>query len=122
MTIYIIIVKYYLHPPTMSGNLKIGFYQVIYTKYQTSTNKERVKKQFIFLEEVENTNTMELIKTCQNIHKRYKNYNNVITLDYDSRNKGYIFNKSKNVTLLLHTTKGMLQNGDKIEVVLNDAI
>lgn len=106
----------------MSGNLKIGFYQVIYTKYQTSTNKERVKKQFIFLEEVENTNTMELIKTCQNIHKRYKNYNNVITLDYDSRNKGYIFNKSKNVTLLLHTTKGMLQNGDKIEVVLNDAI
>lgn len=106
----------------MSGNLKIGFFQVIYTKYQTSTNKERTKKQFIFLEEVENTNNMELIKTCQNIHKRYKNYNNVITLDYDTKNNGYVFNKSKNVTLLLSTTKGILQDGEKIEVVLNDVI
>lgn len=106
----------------MGSNLKIGFYQILYTKYQTSTNKERIKKQFIFLEEVENTNSMELIKACQEIHKRYKNYNNVITLDFDNKHNSYIFNKSKNVTLLLNTTKGMLQDGEKIEVVLSDDI
>ena len=114
---YIIIVKYYIHPPLIGGNLKIGFFQVIYTKYKTSTNKDRVKKQFIFLDEVENISSLELIKTCQETHKRYKNYNNVITLDYDIKNNGYIFNKSKNVTLLLSTTKGTLQDGEKIEVV-----
>ena len=95
---------------------KIGIFQVIYTKYMTSTNKERTKNEFIFLDEVYYNNSLELINKTKDILNRYKAYNNIIILDYDKIQQGYIFNKSKNVTLLLDTTTKEIQQGVKIEL------
>ena len=95
---------------------KIALFQVIYTKYMTSTNKERTKKEFIFLDEVIYYNSLELINKTKELLNRYKTYNNVIILDYDTIHNGYIFNKSKNVSLLLDTTTKEIQQGVKIEL------
>jgi len=96
---------------------KIALFQVIYTKYMTSTNKERIKKEFIFLDEIIYYNSLELMTKSKELLNRYKAYNNVIILDYDNINKGYIFNKSKNVSLLLDTTTKEIQQGVKIELI-----
>ena len=96
---------------------RVGFFQVVYTKYKTSTNKDRIKKQFIFLDEVKTNSSYELFEMCKELHHRYKAYNNIITLDYDTLNNCYIFNKSKLVSLKLTTNKNILQNGEKIEIV-----
>ena len=95
---------------------KIALFQVIYTNYMTSTNKTRIRKEFIFLDEVIYYNSLELINKSKELLNRYKTYNNVIILDYDNINKGYIFNKSKNVSLLLDTTTKEIQQGVKIEL------
>ena len=95
---------------------KIALFQVIYTNYMTSTNKTRMRKEFIFLDEVIYYNSLELINKSKELLNRYKTYNNVIILDYDNINKGYIFNKSKNVSLLLDTTTKEIQQGVKIEL------
>lgn len=96
---------------------RVGFYQIVYTTYKTSTNKDRTKKQFIFLDEVITNNTFEKLEKCKETFNRYKNYNNVIMLDYDKNTNAYIFSKSKMVTLKLSTDKGILQDGERIEVV-----
>lgn len=94
---------------------KVGLFQIIYTKYKTDTNKEKTKKQFIFLEEFIYNNSIECIELYREVSKRYKQYNNIITLEYDKQYKGYLFHKSRNVTLLLDTKKGILQDGFKID-------
>ena len=96
---------------------KVGFYQIVYTTYKTSTNKDRIKKQFIFLDEVITNNTFEKLEKCKELFNRYKNYNNVVMLDYDKNINAYIFSKNRNVTLKLSTNKGILQDGERVEVV-----
>lgn len=83
----------------------------------TQTNKERIKKQFIFLEEVDYKTSYEMYQLCNATLNRYKSYNNVIMLDFDKVNNCYIYNKSRNVTLKLDTIKGTLQDGTKIDYV-----
>jgi hypothetical protein len=97
-------------------NNKIGIFQVIYTKYVTSTNKERTKREFIFLDELYYNNSLELINKTKDILNRYKTYNNIIILDYDKIQQGYIFSKSRYTSLLLTTTTKELQQGVKIEL------
>lgn len=97
--------------------MKSALYQIVYTNYKTSTDKDRVKKQFIFLEEFHYINSLDYIKQYKTLLNRYKNYNNIVILEYDALNNGYIFNKTRNTTLLLNTTKGLLQDGDKIDIV-----
>lgn len=96
---------------------RVGFYQIVYSTYKTNTNKDRIKKQFVFLDEVITNNTFEKLEKCKEIFNRYKNYNNVVILDYDKNMNAYIFSKSKKVTLKLHTKKDILQDGERIEVV-----
>lgn len=96
---------------------RVGFFQVVYTTYKTSTNKDRIKKQFIFLDEITTNSSYELFEMCKELHNRYKTYNNIITLDYDRLNNCYIFNKSKLVSLKLTTNKDILQDGEKIEIL-----
>lgn len=97
-------------------NNKIGIFQVIYTKHITSTNKERTKKEFIFLDELYYNSSLELINKTKDILNRYKTYNNIIILDYDKIQEGYIFNKSRYTSLLLTTTTKEIQQGVKIEL------
>lgn len=97
-------------------NNKIGIFQVIYTKYITSTNKERTKREFIFLDELYYNSSLELINKTKDILNRYKTYNNIIILDYDKIQQGYIFNKSRYTSLLLTTTTKEIQQGVKIEL------
>lgn len=97
--------------------MKSALYQIVYTNYKTSTDKDRVKKQFIFLEEFYYTTSLDYIKQYKTLLNRYKNYNNIVILEYDTLNNGYIFNKTRNTTLLLNDTKGLLQDGYKINIV-----
>lgn len=97
-------------------NNKIGIFQVIYTKYMTSTNKERTKREFIFLDELYYNSSLELINKTKDILNRYKTYNNIIILDYDRTQEGYIFNKSRYTSILLTTTTKEIQQGVKIEL------
>lgn len=97
-------------------NNKIGIFQVIYTKYMTSTNKERTKREFIFLDELYYNSSLELINKTKDILNRYKTYNNIIILDYDKIQEGYIFNKSRYTSILLTTTTKEIQQGVKIEL------
>ena len=53
---------------------KIALFQVIYTKYMTSTNKERIKKEFIFLDEIICYNSLELINKSKELLNRYNLY------------------------------------------------
>ena len=101
---------------------QLGFYQIIHSQYKTSTNKDRVKLSFIFLEELITNSSTEEVEKTKEIFKRYQNYNNVTILEFDKKENGYIFHKSRNTTLKLNTTKGVAQNGEKIEVMLNDGI
>ena len=78
-----------------------GLFQIIYNYYTTSTGKQRVKKDFVFIEEFTTKNTMDFINNTHMLYNRYKTYNNLIILEYDIKYKGYLFNKSKNITLLL---------------------
>lgn len=96
---------------------KIGFFQIVYTKYKTKTNKDRIKKEFLFLEEIETKTTYEELEKIKEVFNRYKTYNNIIMIDYDNINNGYIFSKSKLVSLRLHTIKGTLQEGEKVEII-----
>lgn len=96
---------------------KIGFFQIVYTKYKTKTNKDRIKKEFIFLEEIETKTTLEELEKIREVFNRYKTYNNIIMIDYDNINNGYIFSKSRLVSLRLHTIKGTLQEGEKVEII-----
>lgn len=97
---------------------KVGLFQVIYTNYKTSTNRVRVKKQFIFLEEIATEGTSwDNFKACQEGFKRYSAYNNVILIDYDNINNGYIKTKSRNKSIKLLPIKGQLQEGEPIELL-----
>lgn len=96
---------------------KLGFYQIIHNQYKTSTNKDRVKLTFIFLEELITTSSMEEIEKTKEIFKRYKNYSNVTILQFDKKENAYIFHKNRNTTLKLNTTKGVIQNGERVKVV-----
>ena len=96
---------------------KIGFFQIVYTKYKTKTNKDRIKKEFLFLEEIETKTTLEELEKIKEVFNRYKTYNNIIMIDYDNINNGYIFSKSRLVSLRLHTIKGTLQEGEKVEII-----
>lgn len=96
---------------------KIGFFQIVYTKYKTKTNKDRIKKEFLFLEEIETKTTLEELEKIKEVFNRYKTYNNIIMIDYDNINNGYIFSKSRLVSLRLHTIKGTLQEGEKVDII-----
>lgn len=101
----------------------IGLFQIIYTKYMTSTNKERIKKEFIFLESFNYKNSIECVELYRVLNNRYKQYNNIIMLEYNKRYNGYLFHKTRFTTLLLKATKGELQKGEKINIeLLRDVI
>lgn len=96
---------------------KVGFYQIIYNQYKTSTNKDRVKLNFIFLEEIYSKTSIEEIEKVKEVFNRYKTYRNVVMLHFDKKENSYIFHKNRNTTLKLNTTKGILQDGEKVEVI-----
>lgn len=99
-----------------------GFFQVIYNKYSTKTNKERIKKEFIFLESFSYNNSIECLELCKLLYNRYKQYNNIISLEYDHEYNGYIFNSTRYTTLLLKPIKGELQKGEKIHITLKNDV
>lgn len=96
---------------------KTGLFQIIYTNYLTSTNKQRIKKEFIFLEEFYYNNTTEYLENYKNLSNRYKNLSNVTIIDYDNTNNAYLFYKNRNTTLKLEPIKGELQQGIKIDYI-----
>ena len=97
-----------------------GLFQVVYTKYQTSSNKERIKKEFLFLESFHHETSMEYIQQYNTLSKRYANLNNVIILEYDNTEKGFIFyDKGRKYARILEELKGQLQEGEKIHIQLD---
>ena len=95
--------------------LQEGLFQIVYSKYLTKTNKERIKREFIFLESFSYNNSTEYIEMYKILTNRYKSYNNIISLEYDKKHDSYIFFKSRYTTLLLQPIKGELQTGEKLK-------
>ena len=100
------------------NNNKIGLFQIIYSNYSTSDGKIKTKKQFIFLDSYYYNNSIECIELYRTLYTRYKAYNNVITLEYDNKYKGFIFNKTRYTTLLLKEIKNEVQDGERIKLEL----
>lgn len=100
----------------------IGLFQVIYIKYQTKTNKKRIKKEFIFLDSFNYNNSIECLELYKLLSNRYKQYNNIISLEYNTIHEGYIFNNSRYTTLLLKPIKGETQKGVKIHITLKSDV
>ena len=97
---------------------KYGLFQVIYNYYTTKTGNQRTQKNFIFIEDFTTHDTSDFVNNTRILYNRYKNYNNLIILDFDTKYNGYVFNKSKNMTLLLTSEKGTIQKGEKIKPCL----
>ena len=99
-----------------------GLFQIIYIKYLTKTNKERIKKEFIFLDSFNYNNSIECLELYKLLSNRYKHYNNIISLEYDKEYNGYIFNSTRYTTLLLRPIKGETQEGEKIQIELKNDV
>lgn len=99
-----------------------GLFQIIYINYLTKTNKKRIKKEFIFLDSFNYNNSIECLELYKLLYNRYKQYNNIISLEYDKEYNGYIFNSSRYTTLLLKPIKGETQKGEKIHITLKNDV